>query len=445
MKSTWTMCTTIAHTSGGTGPYRVSGAQLARGLALLSVLAIGQIAMVRPVLAQTERTPSPLDAATTSKADQPVTVSKSGGPLPTVTSDADILRLLKMLTGSFVAEAKGETPALRYNAASVNVVGLDNAVVFEIARADNTSEPFRLGILHAYRRRGELRLRSFDLGGVPTLKDALAHLWAAPEAFPKVEVNKLTPTIDMPLKPEGEAAFAGETAQPYPTTREGAIEMTSSIRVGKDTLAFGDAGYDADGKLVWGVAGGDRIAFKRMDTGLNVNHLDGGLIVITIATPRAGENGAEPVRLVEGGELTLQYTGWLTTGEVFDTSRVAGRDPFRVKIPGGVIKGWNEGLKGIAAGERRRLIVPPALGWGDRGAGRGVIPPGATVIFDVECLYVDNSGASAPGSSSPAPNTPPGTPPGTAPGSPQPAQTPPPAKVEPIGKPALNSTPERPK
>src|SRR5437870_1456949 len=103
---------------------------------------------------------SPLEAATASKADQPVTIAATG---QTTTSDADILRLVKMLTGSFRSEPKGETPALRYNAAGVSIGGLDNAVLFEIARADNPAEPFRIGVLHAYRRKGDLRLRLFDL------------------------------------------------------------------------------------------------------------------------------------------------------------------------------------------------------------------------------------------------------------------------------------------
>src|SRR5271156_5415668 len=101
-------------------------------------------------LAQPDSKTTPHEGATASKAEQPVTMQKVG---QTMTSDADILRLVKMLTGSFQSEPKGETPALRYNAASVNVGGLDNAVVFEITRADNPAEPFRIGIMHAYRRK----------------------------------------------------------------------------------------------------------------------------------------------------------------------------------------------------------------------------------------------------------------------------------------------------
>jgi hypothetical protein len=124
---------------------------------------------------------------------------------------------------------------------------------------------------------------------------------------------------------------------------------------------------------------------------------------------------------------------------MFDsTTKMPNREPFRVRIPGTVIKGWNDGLRGIAKGERRRLVIPPALGYGDRGAGRGLIPPGATLVFDVECLHVDNS--SAPSMETPAPATP-GTPnPATPAAAPESG-----GKGEPMGTPPSGGTPEKPR
>lgn len=96
-----------------------------------------------------------------------------------------------------------------------------------------------------------------------------------------------------------------------------------------------------------------------------------------------------------GKTVSVHYTGWLfdpsapeTKGRKFDSSRDRG-DAFGFELGAGqVIAGWDRGVAGMRAGGHRRLTIPPEFGYGARGAG-GVIPPGATLVFDVELLGVE--------------------------------------------------------
>ncbi|MGE3275296.1 MAG: FKBP-type peptidyl-prolyl cis-trans isomerase [Vicinamibacterales bacterium] len=109
------------------------------------------------------------------------------------------------------------------------------------------------------------------------------------------------------------------------------------------------------------------------------------------ATDLTVGTGAEAV---VGSRVTVNYTGWLydtsaseNKGRQFDTS--AGRGPLGFTVGGGgVIRGWDQGVVGMKVGGRRRLVIPPELAYGSTGAGNGVIPPNATLVFDIELLSV---------------------------------------------------------
>ena len=99
--------------------------------------------------------------------------------------------------------------------------------------------------------------------------------------------------------------------------------------------------------------------------------------------------------IAAGQNAVVQYTGWLyeagaadNKGKQFDSSRNSGQ-PFRFVVGAGqVIKGWDQGVAGMKVGGRRRLVIPADLAYGDSGAG-GVIPPGATLVFDVDLVAVE--------------------------------------------------------
>ena len=107
---------------------------------------------------------------------------------------------------------------------------------------------------------------------------------------------------------------------------------------------------------------------------------DSGLIIHDLAHGEGEE-------AVAGRTVSVHYTGWLENGEKFDSS-LDRNDPFDFPLAGGrVIKGWDEGVQGMKVGGKRKLTIPSELGYGARGAG-GVIPPNATLIFEVELLEV---------------------------------------------------------
>ena len=108
--------------------------------------------------------------------------------------------------------------------------------------------------------------------------------------------------------------------------------------------------------------------------------MDGELIIEDL---KVGEGTA----VAQYNIVTVNYTGWLTDGTKFDSSLNPGRTPFRFTVGGGqVIKGWDEGLIGMKVGGKRKLTIPPNMGYGSQDM--GVIPSNSTLVFDIDLLII---------------------------------------------------------
>jgi len=109
--------------------------------------------------------------------------------------------------------------------------------------------------------------------------------------------------------------------------------------------------------------------------------MDGELIIEDL---KVGEGTA----VVQYNIVTVNYTGWLTDGTKFDSSLNPGRTPFRFTVGGGqVIKGWDEGLIGMKVGGKRKLTIPPNMGYGSQDM--GVIPSNSTLVFEIDLLIIE--------------------------------------------------------
>ena len=111
--------------------------------------------------------------------------------------------------------------------------------------------------------------------------------------------------------------------------------------------------------------------------------MDNGLIIEDIAMGHGSD-------AKEYNKITVNYTGRLENGSIFDSSLKQGRSPFTFTLGvGSVIKGWDLGVKGMKVGGKRKLTIPSELGYGDQGVGN-VIPPGAKLIFEIDLLSVED-------------------------------------------------------
>lgn len=307
---------------------------------------------------------------------------------PAAARDTELAKAAGLLAGSwkttgpvpqFGGEA-GATAEVVMHVAPVTIGDVPNAFLVEQARADALHSPYRHAVFQLYRFKDKLRLRTYEFIGGSKVSPVLVGMWAAPEAFPVLTRADLIATLDVELAPAGDG-FKGRTPYPYPTGVAGAVEMTSEVELSPGKFVSADRGFGPDGSVVWGSEQGSAYTFAPFTPPVHAHQHPGGLVVIDFAHP-------EGQQLADGDQVTVHYSGWLVDGTCFDTTRQEGREPFTYTAPGSLIEGWKTGMAGATPGTRRRLIIPPQLGYGDRSAGRGRIPANSTLYFDIECLAV---------------------------------------------------------
>ncbi|MCE7969157.1 MAG: hypothetical protein DYG94_10480 [Leptolyngbya sp. PLA3] len=355
-----------------------------------SLLGVGAlcVALYSPIVSGQ----APQQPGSEATAIQPVEAPKPAPIEPFVPawSDVGIAKVAGMLSGAWqttspVAESDSESGGstqIVMLIGAVPVAGVPNALVAEVARTDDLINPYQQSIFSLYRYKDQIRLRTYEFRDPGKFGGVMVGTWAAPEYFPSIGVGDLIATLDVELKPTADG-FAGSTPYPYPTGKDGAVEMTSQVELTAKSLSTADRGYDANGKVVWGAEQSTAWKWSKVDSPVKVIKMDRGVIALEYKHPEG-----DPI--AEKDTVHINYSGWTKDGHMFDSSRPRQRAfVFQWPAPGRLIDGWNIGIAGMTVGTHRRLIIPSEVGYGERGQPRANIPPNATLYFEVELMLAE--------------------------------------------------------
>jgi hypothetical protein len=298
-------------------------------------------------------------------------------------TDAEFGTVASMLIGTWkstgpVASGSGEAFEITMSAAPVRVEGLPNTMYCEVARVDNFKAPFRQTILAISRVKGKIRIQTYEFRTSGGINRAFNNVWAANETFGGVTAADLVATLALDIPGSSGGMMTATTPHPYPTATGGAVEMTSELVLGGNMIKTADRGFGADGAQVWGPAAGQSYEFARWEAPIKVSRLTGGLTSFEY-----GGTVGEPAKA--GEQISATYSGYLRNGTVFDSSFTRGT-PFNYIQGRPLIEGWNIAMEQVTKGTSRRIIIPPAMGYGARG--RPNIPANSWLIFDVDIVDV---------------------------------------------------------
>jgi len=300
--------------------------------------------------------------------------------------DQGLVAIMDALKGSWKAQTSETNPetgerggTMWMHISDIEVEGFGHTLYVERAWESHLHRPFGQTIFQLYRFEGEPRLRTLSFRRGTERASVLAGLWNVPEAMPLILQSDVIATLDFEVRGSS-GTYTGRTPHPYPTAEGGAVLMNSEFRVDGDQLQTADAGIAPDGSVAWSSNLGDGYTWERAETAIRVTEHDDGLIFIDYA----GWDGREGSR---GDVAFIDYLGQTGDNFVF-WSAVTSGSLARVMLPINVSpEGVNRALQGIREGMIRRVVVPPALGYGDRQAGQ--IPPNTTLYYLFECVRIE--------------------------------------------------------
>jgi hypothetical protein len=346
-----------------------------RVLAMVVLMTVGALGL--PSLGQQQQQPSELNT----RPEQPSIFAGEG---VAAQSDADVARLTSMLEGSWKSTAavgQGEDARVLWmHMRPFETDMLGRAIYVEVHEDGTPWEPVRQAIFRVYRFGDTLRLRTYEFRE-PSRADVLASLWLAGDDMPmdSLRPGDLIPTMDLAFE-RAANGYEGATPHAYPTAESGAVEMRVRMRARPDRLVTHETFSGLDGSAR---EGDGEITWERATLPATVDKGEDGLVVITL---EAGKTDGPPTD--EGDVLFINYEGFRADGFKFDSSWDRGL-ALRTVYPPRVIGGFKKGLEPMVEGMRRKLIIPPALGYGDT-AVQG-IPPGSTLVFHIHVVRVEQA------------------------------------------------------
>jgi len=300
--------------------------------------------------------------------------------------DGDVSRVLSMLEGSWrTPAAQGESGQATWMHMLPFESDLLGRAIYVEVHADGTPWlPIQQMIFRVYRFGDELRLRTYEFRD-PARPEVLANLWLAPDHIPldTVRADELIPTMDLVLE-RVRNGYAGQTRVAYPTGEYGSVERRAELSIRPDALVSVETSYGVDGRPIERPSGDER-RWTRAQIPASVTVGADGLVVIEL---ESGETDGPPTD--EGDILFINYEAWRTDGFKFDGTLEGGL-ALRTVYPPRVVGGFRRGMEPMVEGMRRKLVVPPELGFG-QAAMQGV-PAGSTLVFHIHILKIEQSDA----------------------------------------------------